>query len=107
MSMGVCAQIDQFPIIYGRYQEWTKHKSEYYLDQKKESDASGFGRILATSTPEYRELSELEEYHAECGKIIRDRMDDVIEHHSEEFLTKWRSVNPEVEKNMELFEMFG
>jgi hypothetical protein len=106
-DMDLRARLDQFPIIQAHYRDWVKHKEEYDSYQDSKTQAKVFGQILAASTPESKSLKDLRKYYLDCAYDIKQSMDEVEEHHTEGFLEKWATVNPEPEKNKDLWDKFG
>jgi len=106
-DMDLRARLDQFPIIEAHYKDWVKHKEEYDLYQDSMRNVAHFGKILAVSTPEFKSLENLKKYYVSCADSIRSSMEEVEEHHSDEFLEKWKTVNPEVERDLDLWNKFG
>lgn len=106
-DMDLRARLDQFPIIEAHYKDWVKHKEEYDSYQDSMRNVAHFGKILAVSTPEFKSLENLKKYYVSCADSIRSSMAEVEEHHSDKFLEKWKTVNPEVERDLDLWNKFG
>jgi hypothetical protein len=106
-DMDLRARLDQFPIIEAHHRDWVKHKEEYDWYQNSMRNAAHFGKILAVSTPEFKSLGDLKRYYLGCADSIRDSMEEVENHHVGEFLEKWKTVNPEIERDLDLWNKFG
>ncbi len=106
-NMSLEARLDQFPIIHKRFQEWQAHKNEYDQYMLRRKHVEFYGSLLASSTPEYGKLKELENYHDHCSSIIQNSIKSLVDHHKSGILDKWDRVNPKAVRDSELWEMFG
>jgi hypothetical protein len=107
LLMSFRAQLEGFPLIAERYRDWTTHRDEYDRYVGEKSMAEGYGICLARSSMEYGKLKELSTYHRNCDEVVRKSFFELERYYVDGLVKKWEVVNPPVEKDTELWEMFG
>jgi hypothetical protein len=107
LIMSLEAQLEGFPLIHESHWKWVAHKKEYDDYEHEKSIVEGYGRCLARSSTEYEKLEELRTYHRNCGEIVKKSVSELESYYVEGLVQKWEAINPPVEKDTELWEMFG
>lgn len=107
LRMPLKARLEDFPLIAKRHRDWVAHKAEYdrYVGEKRM--AEGYGYWLARSSKEYEKLEELRAYHRNCDEIVKKSVSELERYYVEGLVQKWEAINPPVEKDTGLWEMFG
>lgn len=101
------ARLEEFPLINERYRDWTTHKGEYDRYVREKRMAEGYGYWLARSSTEYEKLEELRAYHRNCDEIVKESISKLESYYVEGLVQKWEAINPPVERDTELWDMFG
>lgn len=105
--MSLTARLEEFPLIAERYQDWTTHKAEYDRYVGEKSMTEGYGYWLARSSKEYEKLEELRAYYRNCDAVVKKSVSELERYYVEGLVQKWEVLNPPVEKDTVLWEMFG
>ena len=105
--MSLKARLEDFPLIAKRYRDWVAHKGEYDRYKAGLGRTESYGAALARSTPECKRLVELRAYHRNCEEVVKKSIFELESYYVEGLVQKWGMVNPPVERDTELWEMFG
>jgi len=107
LRMPLKARLEEFPLIAKRYRDWVAHKAEYDRYKAGLGRTEGYGSALARSTAEFERLVELRAYHRNCEEVVKKSVLELERYYVEGLVQKWARVNPPVERDTELWEMFG
>jgi len=107
LRMSLTARLEEFPLIAKRHRDWVAHKSEYDRYKAGLGRTERYGAALARSTAELERLVELRAYHRKCEEAVKKSIHELESYYVGGLVQKWEMVNPPVEKNTELWEMFG